>query len=110
MDTTIDDVLAAYDKEGYLLEVLNRSVKYIHKMSFGWVVATAKGTHLAKSFGGYNRRGSSLQAEAVGILSILMFVKLMAKHSNHTDLKIKYVTNNLEFVNRSKEHLKYEHP
>ena len=34
----------------------------------------------------------------------------MAKHSNHNDLKIKYVTDNLELVNRSNKNLKYKHP
>ena len=43
------------------------------------------------------------------MLSILIFVALMAKH-NCINIKIKYVTENLELVNRSKEHLNYNHP
>ena len=31
----------------------------------------------------------------------------MAKHRNRTDIKIKYVSDNLELINRSKEHLNY---
>ena len=46
------------------------------------------------------------------MFSILIFVALMVKHRNFTNIKIKYVTNNVELVNRSKEHLiyKYKHP
>ena len=43
------------------------------------------------------------------MLSISIFVALMAKHRNRTDLKIKYVTDNLELVNKNNKHLKYEH-
>ena len=51
MDTTIDDVLTAHDKDRYLVAVLDGSVKHLHQMSFGWILATAKGLHLVKSFG-----------------------------------------------------------
>ena len=33
----------------------------------------------------------------------------MPKHRNHTNIKIKYVTNNQEFINRSNKHLNYRH-
>ena len=35
-------------------------IKHIHQVSFGWVLLTAKGSHLAKSFGGCHGRGSLL--------------------------------------------------
>ena len=79
MDTTIDDVLRAHDKEGYLIAVSDGSVQHTHQMSFGWVLATADGVHLAKSCGGCDGRGSSLQAEAVGMLSISIFIALIAE-------------------------------
>ena len=50
MDTTINDVLKAYDdNNGHLVAVLDGSVKHMHEMSFGWVlaIATARGSHLA---------------------------------------------------------------
>ena len=65
---------------------------------------------MAKSYGECDGRGSSLQEEAVGILSILLFIALMAKHRKYTDIKINYVSNNLELINRSKEHLNYINP
>ena len=49
----------------------------------------------------------SLQAEAVEILLLLLYIGLIAKHRKRTDIKIKYVSNNLELMNRSKEHLNY---
>ena len=49
MDTTIDNVLRVHDKDGYLVAVSDRSVRHTHQMSFGWVLSTARGLHLAKS-------------------------------------------------------------
>ena len=70
MTITVDDVLKAHDKDGYLVAVLDGSIKHMHKMSFCWVLSTARGLHLAKLFGGCNDRASLLQAEAVRMLSI----------------------------------------
>ena len=36
-----------------------------------------------------------------------MFIALTAKHRKHTNIKIKYVSDNLELINRSKENLNY---
>ena len=80
MDITIDDVLRAHDKDGHLVAASDGSVQNTHEMSFGWVLATANGKHLARSYGGCDGRGSSLRAEAVGISSISLFIALMAKH------------------------------
>ena len=38
-------------KNGYLVEVSDKSVKHMHQMIFGRVLSTTKGLHLAKSFG-----------------------------------------------------------
>ena len=80
MDITINNVLRAHDKDGYLVAASDGSVQHTHQMSFGWVLATADGKHLARSCGGCDRRGSSLRAEAVGMLSIALFMALMAKY------------------------------
>ena len=76
-------------------------------MSIGWVLLTTKGLNFAKSFGGCDGRGSSLGAAAVGMLSFLTFVTLMAKHRSPTNIKIKYVADTLKPFNRSKEHSNY---
>ena len=60
MATTIEDVLKAHNADGYLIAVSDGSVKHMHRMSFGWVLSTAGGVHLATSYGGYDGRGSSL--------------------------------------------------
>ena len=44
------------------------------------------------------------------MLSIAIFIALMAKHRNRTDIKIVYISVNLELINRSKEHLNYISP
>ena len=102
-------MLTAHDKDEYLVAVLDGSVKHMYQMIFDWVLLTAKGLHLAKSFGGCYGRGSSLQAEAVGLLSILILVALIVKHRKCTNTKVKYVSDNLELINRCKEHLNYNH-
>ena len=60
MDITIDDVLRAHNKDGYLVAVSDGSVRHTHQMTFGWVLATVDGKHLARSCGGCDGRGSSL--------------------------------------------------
>ena len=86
------------------------SVQNTHEMSFGWVLATANGKHLARSYGGCDGRGSSLRAEAVGMLSISLFIALMAKHKKRTDIKVVYVSDNLQLINASNEHKNFERP
>ena len=110
MAITIDDVLKAHDKDGYLIAVSNGFVKYMHHMCFGQVLSTSKGLHLAKSFGGYDGRGSSLRAKTVRMLFITIFIALMAKHRNCTNIKIQYASDNLELINRSTEHLDNNNP
>ena len=66
--------------------------------------------HLAILYGGCNGRGSSLRAEVVEILSISLVIALMAKYSNCTNIKIVYVSDNLELIKRNKEHLNYKFP
>ena len=97
-EKTIKDILQAHDKDGYLIAVSDGSVKHMHQMSFGWVLSTVDGVHLATSYGGCDGRGSSLQAEAVGMLSISLVIALMAKYSNRTKIKIVYVSDNLELI------------
>ena len=79
----------------------------MHQMSFGWVLSTVGWVYLATSYGECDGRGSSLQAEAVEILSISLFIALMAKHRKRINIKIIYVSDNLELINRNKEYLNY---
>ena len=88
MATTIEDMLKANNEDGYLITVSDGSVKHMHQMSFGWVLSTAGGVHLATSYGGCNSRESSLQAEAVRMLSISLFIALLVKYSKRTDIKV----------------------
>ena len=63
-----------------------------------------------RQYGGCDGRGSLLQAEAVGMLSISIFIALLAKYSKCANIKIVYVSDNLELINRNKEHLNYTDP
>ena len=111
MATTIKDVLKTHNKDGYLIAVSDGSVKHMHQMSFELVLSTAGGVHLATSYGGCDGRGISLQAEAVGMLSISLFIALLlAKYSKRTNIKIIYVSDKLKLINRNKEHSNYTHP
>ena len=71
----------------------------MHQMNFGWVLSTARELHLAKSFGGCDGKYSLLQTEAVGMLSISIFIALMVKHRNYNNIKIKYVPDNYKLIN-----------
>ena len=110
MDTTIEDVLKANDKDGYLIVVSDGSVRQMQQMIFEWILTTAGGVHLVSSYGGYNGRGSSLRAEAVGMLPISIFIVLLAKYSKRTIIKIVYVSDNLELINRNKKYLNCTDP
>ena len=79
----------------------------MHQMSFGWVLSTAGGVHLVTSYGECDGRGNLLQVEAVGMLSILLYIALLAKCSMPTNIKIIYVSDNSELINRNKTHLNY---
>ena len=68
-------------------------------------MSTADCVHLATSYGGNDGRGSLLRADAVGMLSISLVIVLMAKYSNCTNIKIVYVSDNMELIKRNKEHL-----
>ena len=103
-------MLKEHNKDEYLVAALDRSVKHMHQMSFGWGLSTVGRLHFVKLFDGCDDRGSSLRVEAVGMLFISIFIPQMAKHRNRTNIRIKYVFDNLELVNRSKQHLNYINP
>ena len=48
MDATIDDVLTAHEKEGYLVAVSDGSVKHMYHMSFWLGACVSKGTTFSK--------------------------------------------------------------
>ena len=60
MVTTINEVLKAHDEDRYLIAASDRSIKHMHHISFGWILSTAGGLHLAKSYDGCDGRGTSL--------------------------------------------------
>ena len=79
-------------------------------MSFRQVLFTAGGVHLATSYGGYDDRGSSSRVEAVGMLSISLFIAPLTRYSKCTNIKIISVFENLKLINRNNKHLNYTDP
>ena len=104
MTTTINNVLKAHDRARYGVAKLDRSVKHMHQINFFWVLSMAEGLNLTKSFGECSGKGSSLRAKTIEMLSISIFVAPMTKHKNRTNIKIKYVSDNFELINKSKDH------
>ena len=80
MDTTIEDILKANNKDRFLIAVLDGSIKHMHQISFRWVLSTAGGVHLATSYGGCDGRSSLLRAEAVEMLSISIFISRLCTY------------------------------
>ena len=68
-------------KDKHLLLVTDGSLKYIHMMSFGWVLAMPSGDWLAASKGPGSGDGSSLRAEAEGMLSGALCCGIIAQES-----------------------------
>lgn len=73
------------------------------------MLRTPKGHPLVKSYGGCNRRGNSLRAKTIGILLISLFIALL-QSTGIGMISLFIVTDNLELINRSNEHLNYTHP
>jgi len=72
---------SAHAEHGQLLCVSDGSV-ISHDMSFGWILATPKGTRLVGSKGPCNGRGNSLRAEGAGMLSGTLFLSILSDYLN----------------------------
>ena len=79
-------------------------------MNYGWVLSAPNGTRLAYDAGNCQGRESSLRAEATGMLSAYIFMAMIQhyqahqqqQNADHHQLKVQYVSNNLELINRGK--------
>ena len=100
----------AMTKDKYLLLVTDGSLKYIHMMSFGWVLATPSGKWLAASKGPGSGEGSSLRAEAEGILLGALCCGIIAKDVHLPNFNITYICNNNDLIGNCEDHLTYNNP
>jgi hypothetical protein len=74
-------------------------------MSFGLILSTLDGVRLVGAAGPCNGRGNSLQAEAAGMLSVTLFIAILAKY-----LKMKSFNVNAELICRCNVHKQYKEP
>ena len=100
----------AMEKEKHLILVTDGSKKYIHMMSFGWVLATSSGTWLAASKGPGSGEGSSLRAEAEGMLSGALCCGIIADEICNPDFQITYICDNNELIRNCEDRLTYNIP
>jgi hypothetical protein len=103
------EIVAAVEEHRHLLAVSDGSVKS-HDMSFGWILATPTGKRLAAAAGPCNGRGNSLRAEGAGMLSVTMFLALMTKYLEISQMKIVFISDNSELIRRLQVHKHYDEP
>ena len=103
------DVLYQHDVADGVCIVSDGSVKG-HNMTYGWVIANPKTEAvLVEGKGPGWGLGSSLQAEAFGLLAANVFLCLMCKYVNRLEpVKVKNVADNKTLMDRCIEHLEYK--
>ena len=98
------------DKYKYLILVSDGSLKYIHMMSFGWILATPTGTWLAAAKGPGSGGGSSLRIEADGMLSGALCCGIIAHEICHPNFQITYICDNNDLIQNCEDRLEYNIP
>ena len=102
----IVDMIKIY---GYLIAVSDGSVKEF-AMTFEWVISTPNGIRLALAAGPCSGRQNSLRCEAAGMLYVSLFVALLTTYYEIESVDITFVSENLELIKRSINHLDYTNP
>lgn len=98
------------DKYKYLLLVSDGSLKYIHMMSFGWLLATPAGDQLAAAKDPGSGEGYSLRIKAEGMLLGAICCKIIANEICHPNFQITYIRNNNDLIRNGEDCLKYNIP
>ena len=102
----IVDMIKIY---GYLIAVSDGSVKDF-AMTFGWAISTPNGIRIASAAGPCSGRQNSLRSEAAGMLSVTLFFALLTTYYEMESVDVTFVSDNLELINRSRNHLEYINP
>ena len=97
-------------EEKYLLLVSDGSLKYIHMMSFGWILCTPSNKWLVVSSGPGSGEGSSLRIEADGMLSVALCYEIIADELAMPNFKITYICDNNTLIRHCKERLGFDVP
>jgi hypothetical protein len=103
------ELIHEHDQHGHLISVSDGSVIF-HDMSFGWVIATPDGKRLVGSKGPCNGRGNSLRAEGAGLLSVTMFLAIMAQYLEIEQINMVCISDNAELIRRCTAHKQYDDP
>ena len=114
LDDEVADVwelIANHDEAKSLLIVSDGSVKH-HNMAYGWTISNPKTKKvLATGSGCGFGRGSSLRAEAYGMLSALVFLEAVCGFTaRSTPLSVQCSADNEELINRCNSHKEYKDP
>ena len=79
-------------------------------MTFGWVVCTPDKWRLANAAGPCSGRVNLIRHEAAGMLSVSLFFALVKIYFGLESVEVKFVSNNLDLINRGNAHLAYDYP
>ena len=98
--------------EEYLVLVSDGSLKYIHMMSFAWILASPSGKWIAAACGPGSGEGSSLRIEADGMLSGSLCCSILADELKlpASKFRIRYICDNSSLINNCIDRLTYTVP
>ena len=103
-------VITQITTEHHILAVSDGSAK-TKGMTYGWVLATTKGTRIATGNGPSDGRPSSMRSEGQGMLAVSLFLAMIQLYTNSTDtIKIEFKSDNQELINRQNLHKGYTIP
>lgn len=93
-----------------LIAVSDGSAKQIG-MTYGWVIATKRGTMVATGNGPSDGRPSSMRSEGQGMLAVLLFLAMIQQFTNSkAPIRIEFMSDNQELINRQTNHKEYNIP
>ena len=105
----MEEILNSVSTCDHLIMVSDDSGKDYYT-TFAWVLSTPDDKRLATAAGNCQGRESSLRAESTGMLSASVFMVMIQLYRDEATIMIKmrYISDNLELINRGIEHGGYE--
>ena len=105
----MEEILTSVFTCDHLIMVLDGSGKD-YSMTFAWIFSTPDWKRLATAAGNCQGQESSSRAEATGMLSASVFMAMIQlyTHEATSTIKMRYIIDNLELINRGIEHGGYE--
>ena len=106
---SLEEIRDMLKSHGFLIAVSDGSGKDF-AMTFGWVICTPNKWRLATAAGPCSGRVNSLRHEAAVMLSVSLFFALVKTYFELESVTVKFVSDNLELINRGNAHLSYDYP